>query len=98
MPYTVDISIDSTTPGLGKRADYYKRFDLKKLSLEEALPLMNSHQKYDFKASETERILEKHKPKYEVFDEFYPTPASAKCTEELCLEPYETSILSMCLR
>jgi len=51
-----------------------------------------------FKASDNQRILDKHKPVYEVFDELFPVPKDAQCTQELCLEAYEMSVLSMCLR
>ena len=98
MPYQIDVEIDSSSPTVSQNSDYYKRFDLKKLSIERSLPGKLNDKPLNFKASDNQRILENHKPLYEVFDELFPVQKDAQCNQELCLEPYEMSVLSMCLR
>lgn len=72
MPYQIDVEIDSSSPTVSQISDYYKRFDLKKLSLERSMPGNLNDERMIFKASDNLRILENHKPVYEVFDELYP--------------------------
>ena len=38
MPYQIDVEIDSSSPTVSQNSDYYKRFDLKKLSIEKSMP------------------------------------------------------------
>jgi hypothetical protein len=71
MPYQIDIEIDSSSRTVSHNSDYFKRFDLKKLSIERSLPCKHDDQPLTFKASDNQRILEKHKPTYEVFDELF---------------------------